>query len=349
MKIKIGDQVRFLNDAGEGRVIRLLQNNLVEVRTPDGWDIPYPVHELVVMPSEEGGEAYKPEPFEDKKDNIQSVQKVSGTMELKKNTTEIFLLLVQEKENEHFSGIRCYLVNDSDQNLDFVYYRIGLEKSKIELRESLEPGTKIFLDELNLPALSSIKGWQIQGILSNPDQDYLSPVINQFIPFQTKKFASPGAYGENDFLQEPAMVILMVASESESLAQSVDSLDISKIVMQKESENDHLNTPRIFKPIKPDRPPREIDLHINQLIDRVIGLSNRDIINIQMETFHRELNLAISTNERTIVFIHGIGNGTLKKELRKSIEEDYAVCDYEDASFKEYGFGATMVRIRQNK
>ena len=68
-----------------------------------------------------------------------------------------------------------------------------------------------------------------------------------------------------------------------------------------------------------------------------------------MEAFHKELNQAISDNEKSIVFIHGIGNGTLKKELHKSIESDYPVCQFEDASFKEYGFGATLVRIRQNK
>ena len=260
MKIKIGDQVRFLNDSGEGKVTRFLSNNLVEVRTPDGWDIPYPVNELVVLPTEEGEEAYKPEPFEEKKESLKSTQTDFEAKKLNSDGTGIFLLIVQEKESELFSGIKCYLVNDSDQDMDFVYYRLGTEKSKMEQRDSLEPGTKIFLDQMNLEALSAIKGWQIQGLLSNSEQEFVSPLINQFIPFQTKKFASSGAYGENDFLHEPAIVISLISDESELLEKSIESMDFSKILKQKESDNTLLNTAKVFQAAKPDHPPREIDL-----------------------------------------------------------------------------------------
>ena len=146
--------------------------------------------------------------------------------------------------------------------MDFIYYRLGLETSKIEQRDSLEPGTKIFLDQMNLEALSAIKGWQIQGILSKPEQEFVSPIINQFISFQTKKFASSGAYGENDFLHEPAIVIPLLSDDSKLLVESLESLDFNKIVKQKESENIQLNTAKIFQSARPDRPPREIDLHI---------------------------------------------------------------------------------------
>ena len=48
---------------------------------------------------------------------------------------------------------------------------------------------------------------------------------------------------------------------------------------------------------------------------------------------------------RRIVFIHGVGNGTLKTELRKQLERKYKGINYQDASFREYGYGATMVII----
>jgi len=46
-----------------------------------------------------------------------------------------------------------------------------------------------------------------------------------------------------------------------------------------------------------------------------------------------------------IVFIHGIGNGTLKHELRRQLNTRYKKHNFQDASFREYGFGATMVII----
>jgi dsDNA-specific endonuclease/ATPase MutS2 len=103
---------------------------------------------------------------------------------------------------------------------------------------------------------------------------------------------------------------------------------------------------------KPKRPrksqkveKREIDLHINNLIDDVKGLENKDILEIQMEKFHSEMKSAIADNLKRIVFIHGIGNGTLKNEVRKALTNQYSKYEYHDASYKEYGFGATLVVI----
>jgi hypothetical protein len=96
-------------------------------------------------------------------------------------------------------------------------------------------------------------------------------------------------------------------------------------------------------------PPKEVDLHINILLDKVIGLSNTEILTIQLDVFRKELNQSIRNNEREIIFIHGIGNGTLKHELRRVASQEFGWCSQEDASFKEYGFGATRIRIPQNK
>ena len=46
-----------------------------------------------------------------------------------------------------------------------------------------------------------------------------------------------------------------------------------------------------------------------------------------------------------IVFIHGRGEGVLKAEIEKMLRHDFPTCSYQDASFREYGFGATMVVI----
>jgi dsDNA-specific endonuclease/ATPase MutS2 len=125
--------------------------------------------------------------------------------------------------------------------------------------------------------------------------------------------------------------------------------DIRKAEVEKEVINKVVNTAPQAKSSKIKTPPREIDLHINKLTDSVVGLSNTEILTIQIEVFRRELNRAIRENEKEIIFIHGIGNGTLKGELRRAAERDFSWCSQEDASFREYGFGATRIRIPQNK
>jgi hypothetical protein len=130
-----------------------------------------------------------------------------------------------------------------------------------------------------------------------------------------------------------------VKKPSETFYSKTDKIDTDQ-----SAKRQNLSKPSNHKP-----PPREIDLHINKLIDRVTGLSNTEILMLQLNKFRRELDISIKSHEREIIFIHGIGNGTLKNELRRVADQEYRWCSQEDASFKEYGFGATRIRIPQNK
>ena len=47
-----------------------------------------------------------------------------------------------------------------------------------------------------------------------------------------------------------------------------------------------------------------------------------------------------------IVFIHGKGDGVLRKGILQELKYKYKNYQSQDASFREYGFGATMVTIR---
>ncbi|MBR5883634.1 MAG: Smr/MutS family protein, partial [Bacteroidaceae bacterium] len=49
-----------------------------------------------------------------------------------------------------------------------------------------------------------------------------------------------------------------------------------------------------------------------------------------------------------IVFIHGKGAGVLRKNILQELKYRYKGCTWQDASFREYGFGATMVKIGQS-
>jgi len=90
----------------------------------------------------------------------------------------------------------------------------------------------------------------------------------------------------------------------------------------------------------------EVDLHINQLTKSVKGLDNYDMLNLQLDTAKRKVEFAIQKRVSKIIFIHGVGEGVLKSELQ-SLLNKYPVKHY-DASYKQYGLGATEVYIFQN-
>lgn len=90
---------------------------------------------------------------------------------------------------------------------------------------------------------------------------------------------------------------------------------------------------------------REIDLHIEELLDDHRGMTGTELFLYQMSVFKRELDQAIINHERKIIFIHGVGEGILREEIRNTVLLEYPEVRCYDASYKEYGFGATEIVI----
>ena len=95
-------------------------------------------------------------------------------------------------------------------------------------------------------------------------------------------------------------------------------------------------------------PTMEVDLHINQLVKSSRGMTNHDMLTLQLDTAKRQLEYAISKRIQKIVFIHGVGEGVLKEELEYLFGR-YSNVKFYDANYQKYGLGATEVYIFQNK
>lgn len=94
-------------------------------------------------------------------------------------------------------------------------------------------------------------------------------------------------------------------------------------------------------------PTLEVDLHINQLVKSSRGMSNHDMLSLQLDTAKRQLDFAISKRIQKVVFIHGVGEGVLKMELDYLFGR-YSNIKFYDANYQKYGLGATEVYIYQN-
>ena len=49
---------------------------------------------------------------------------------------------------------------------------------------------------------------------------------------------------------------------------------------------------------------------------------------------------------KKIIFIHGKGEGVLRNAIVNELHYRYKRYSYQDASFQEYGYGATQVTIK---
>ncbi len=101
------------------------------------------------------------------------------------------------------------------------------------------------------------------------------------------------------------------------------------------------------KPKERDVAPMEVDLHINKLVKSTKGMANYDIITLQLDTAKRQLDFAINKRIPKVIFIHGVGQGVLKEELKYFFGR-YDNIRVSDADYKKYGLGAMEIYILQN-
>ncbi len=87
----------------------------------------------------------------------------------------------------------------------------------------------------------------------------------------------------------------------------------------------------------------EVDLHFDAIMPDDGSLSSGAKFHVQIETFQKQLDLAIANGQHYMVFIHGVGSGKLKKELYNLLQKHPHVRSYGPSLAPKYGFGATEV------
>lgn len=89
-----------------------------------------------------------------------------------------------------------------------------------------------------------------------------------------------------------------------------------------------------------------VDLHMNA-ISHPADLPQSKYLDCQMNVFRKVMEDNESSKGKEIIFIHGGGDGILRKAIIDEIEEVWWRCEWRDAPFHEFGMGgAIVVKIR---
>ena len=63
-------------------------------------------------------------------------------------------------------------------------------------------------------------------------------------------------------------------------------------------------------------------------------------------TLTKAAEMGNAESQHALGLCYLLGEGVLRKAITDELSRHYPRCDYRDASFQEYGFGATMVTIK---
>lgn len=336
MNIQSGDKVRFLDDVGGGIVRYFLGKDTVMVETDEGFEIPVNIKKLVKIENTA------------KRDPDHTVvpgtipRKTSGEKALQKpeeesSKTVYFGVIPDQPFSVSLSDFHVYLINDTQWHFLFVLSeeKDGLLHSVVS--KSIPPDTKIRLVKLSQSLITRMI-YRISLLPFKKEPFHYHPPVDAIIDLRKYPFYKQKIYETNVFFDIPA-VLIPIYAEKEQNSKETDPAD------QKALKED---VPPVRKESKVSRFPdiEEIDLHIEELVENPGSLTPSEILDIQLSRFTVALEGAIRAKQKRIVFIHGVGNGMLKYRIRKILDEKYSHLRYQDASYQEYGFGATMVLLR---
>ena len=266
------------------------------------------------------------------------------------NISLAFMPVTEDKlQNTDFD---LYLINDDNY---FVSFFISTkddssfenEEERWVLREqgTIEPHTRLLLNRITNGHAGDWERINVQAIAFKDKRSFVQkPAFNASLHLSPTRLYKQNAFTANDYFDRNALVLAVVKDDRQAAPTAISAETIEEAIVTKSVEKAPALKTRIEKKEKKDDI-LEIDLHIDKLLDDTTGMQPKDILDYQVSKFRQTMEAHKKEKGKRIVFIHGKGEGVLRKELWKRLTLEYPSCDKQDASFLRYGFGATMVTI----
>lgn len=315
--MNIGDRVRLLHGNEEGKIRKISSSGRIEVEIEDGFIIPAHRNELVLV--------------------NESEKKYFGgkTEELIKTDTPLPISAPKD-QGLYFTflpindqSLSLYLINDSNHSYLAHVSEVFGSNYRTLFAEKLQAGEAKKFDDRLLKEMDEWPAFLLRFIPIQQKLDKAIPAFERTLKMKPTQFFKHLSKAPR--LDKNAYVF--------SLEQTTVELDIRAL----NQELNEISTQ--VKPHSAKRPPASLDLHIEHLVKDSKGMSNSEMLRIQLEVFDQNLDKAIASGMHEITFIHGIGNGVLRKEIHKRLSQMQNIKYFQDTQKDNWGYGATLVRI----
>ena len=380
--MKIGDKVRFLSEVGGGRVSGFQGKDIVLVEDEDGFEIPTSVHDVVVveqddyamgkmisakMEAQQKAEEHAATELHQDSRSIKSIlndhdeQTDMHVDEYDAADREItFRAPVQEREGGNklsaylafvpvdikeitHTRFETYIVNDSNYYIHYSYLVAEGNAWTLKSVGEEEPNTKLFIEEFGREVLNDMGRIGVQLTAYKKDKPFLlKPAIDVQFRIDPVKFYKLHVFEENKFFELPSLLFTIVDNDEVARPLVVDSKRLKEQMYKDEKIIAHEGKKKRQK----DDGTLVIDLHADELLETTAGMNAADILHYQLDVFKKTMDENKKKKGQKIVFIHGKGEGVLRHALVHELNYRYKSCTYQDASFQEYGYGATQVTIK---
>lgn len=377
---KAGDRVRFLNEVGGGTITKI-EGKTVYVEDENGFETPMLLKDIVVvapaghqtqgvkaglMFDQAAFDAGRKEPVPASEPSAPAAPQPLPPAEETPHGEKLNIALVFEPTDlKHLSSssFDAVLVNDSNYRLTFSFMRRadGDRGWTVVYSGDVEPNELIDLDRYTYETLLQIERVAFQCIAVKPSKPFtLKAPVSICRKLNLTKFHKLHCFRPGIYFDTPVIEIPLVKDDLVKKPLEADAEAMRASMMEKGPGKEALlqlkgkyggDKGHAKKPADPAAnphkllPPIEIDLHIGELTDTTAGMQPADMLAMQLGAVEKTMNAHSRRIGQKIIFIHGKGEGVLRDAVRKLLHRRWPKAELQDASFQEYGFGATLVTI----
>lgn len=321
--MKIGDKVRFLNQTGGGIVVGFSKKGWVTVEDEDGFEIPVPERECVVVQENAVAQEGK---------NIQT-----------KDGEKLNVALAYTKLKNPVGGSNefgCTMANECNFNLLATYTTCNSKGEYITLfageilpyeQKELFKFGKRELNEYSKRVLVRLIPYKTGSGLNRTTPHTLKPIIEQEIILDPLNLLKESMFKESEYISEKAYIIPIInenvkelplsgKEEEQKLKQALKEKFEGEATLggnnKPQGKNINSNVGKTFVNGKwIENNILEVDLHASELLETTAGMDNTAILKYQLEQFNKTMEAVIRKKGTRIVFIHGKGDGVLRKAI----------------------------------
>lgn len=336
MKFSVGDKIVLKHTDEEGVVKSYISKDMVEVEV-DGTTFPVHIDEVDHPYFKWFTEMRKPQQVKKKRLEQLPVEKVQQKLlRLAKGIYLSFIPVFKMEEMEDVVDyLKVHLINELPKTIQFQYEYELLGDTEFKHEGKLQGFGNLYLHQIPFDDMNDQPrfNWKIDDL---EDAD-MAPADGQLRLKPQKVFKYI-----NDLLvnNQPSFSCLLL-EDFKPVVKLTEAISPQKKAPPQNFEI-RTSSKQVSEPVAS----YEVDLHAEQLTDSLRGMSNADIIQMQLSTLQTYLRLAINNHQERITIIHGLGKGKLRDEVHRILSQTPEVDSYVNEWHGKYGFGSTEVKFK---
>lgn len=332
MKYQLGDRVLLLHSNEEGEVVDIISDKMVLV---DVEGVRFPVYtDQIDFPYFKRFTEKRKEPPKKQKIYIDDIKKEKPSEKSRVSSgVRMNFLPVFDKDifdDDVVSKFKIYLINQTEENYVFTYVVNYLGAPDFHITNDILPFSDFYLHDIPFEEMNDSPRFEFDFTLAKPDKkkaDHFEATIKIKAKQLFQKIE------EMRLRNEPNFSFPLFEKYPDKLEEVLPDYNYSNGQLY--------NISRAKEKLQPAR--SVVDLHIEKLTDDWKGLSNFEILTIQLHHFEKYYNLAVAHRQPNLVVIHGVGTGKLRNEIHEILKLKREVKSFANQYHTNFGFGATEI------